>query len=86
MFFEDIDHWPAQRRDAIHARLNRSRRRFRTRLLGDVLLQQCFKVNLFMYLPELLLRKVGGENVVKKWLKRIYVTVFTSEVKENRSG
>lgn len=65
MFFEDIDRWPAQRRDAIHARLNRSRGRFRARLLGDVLLQQCFKVNLFMYLHELLLRKVGGENVVK---------------------
>lgn len=45
-----------------------------------------FKVNLLMYLPELLLRKVGRENVLKKWLKKIYVTVSMNEVKENQSG
>jgi hypothetical protein len=29
---------------------------------------------------------VGGVEVVKKWLKRVYVTVSMSEVKENQSG
>jgi hypothetical protein len=45
-----------------------------------------FKVNHLMYLPELLLRKVGGVGVVKKWLKKVHVTVTMSEVKENKSG
>lgn len=45
-----------------------------------------FKVNLLTYLPELLLRKVGGVEVVKKCLKRVYVTVSMSEVEENQSG
>jgi DNA-binding Lrp family transcriptional regulator len=45
-----------------------------------------FKVGYLMYLPELLLREVGGVEVVKLWLKRVYVTVHMSEVKENRSG
>jgi hypothetical protein len=45
-----------------------------------------FKVGYLMYLPELLLRKVGGVEVVGKWLKMVYVTVTMSEVKENQSG
>jgi hypothetical protein len=45
-----------------------------------------FKVGHLMYLPELLQRKIGGVEVVKKWLKRVYVTVSMSEVKENESG
>jgi hypothetical protein len=39
-----------------------------------------------MYLPELLLCEVGRVEVVKLWLKQVYVTVHMSEVKENRSS
>jgi hypothetical protein len=45
-----------------------------------------FKVGHLMYLPELLLRRVGGVEVVKLWLKKVYVTVTMSGVKENQSG
>ena len=45
-----------------------------------------FKVNLLMYLPELLLRRVGGVEVAKKWLKTVHVTVSMSEFEENQSG
>lgn len=45
-----------------------------------------FKVGYLMYLPELLGREVGGVDVMKKWLRRVYITVSMSEVKENQSG
>jgi hypothetical protein len=45
-----------------------------------------FKVGHLMYLPELLGREVGGVEVVKKWLKRVYVTVHMGEVREKGKG
>jgi hypothetical protein len=48
--------------------------------------KNAFRVNHLMYLPELLLRRVGGVEVARKWLKTVHVTVSTSEVKENQSG
>jgi hypothetical protein len=45
-----------------------------------------FKVGHLMYLPELLLRRIGGVEVVKKWLKRVYITVHMGEVTENQDG
>jgi hypothetical protein len=87
MFFEDIDHFGLPGAAMLYTPDSTA--------AGAAFARDCwemycsnnaFKVNLLMYLPELLLRKVGGEEVVKKWLKRVYVTVSMSEVKENQSG
>jgi hypothetical protein len=48
--------------------------------------KNAFRVNHLMYLPELLLRRVGGVEVARKWLKTVHVTVSISEFKENQSG
>lgn len=39
-----------------------------------------------MYLPELLLRRVGGVEVAKKWLKTVHVMVSMGKFKEKQSG
>lgn len=45
--------------------------------------RNAFKVAYLLYLPALLRRKIGGVEVSKRWLKRIYVTVNMFEVKES---
>jgi len=87
MFFEDIDHFDLPGATMLYTPDSTEAGAAFARNCWEMYCSaNAFKVNLLIYLPELLLCKVGRENVVKKWLKKIYVIVLMSEVKENQSG